>query len=87
MVRLQVESIKPDLTQYKIHDINFVPPADQPIFVEFMVDDDQVEISEGQVVFDLNGLFHLAGIITVESLVVETQYSKDKQKKLRDALT
>lgn len=79
-VKLQVLSLKPDRTQYKGYDVQFIPPEDQPIFVEFDVDGSLAKREDdGSITIKLEGLYEIA-----EEVYAQTQLTYIKHVDIRD---
>ncbi len=61
IVRLALQSMEPDPTQYKTFDFTLTPILDDDVLVEFEIDDKNViESSGGRVVMTADGLCDMA---------------------------
>jgi hypothetical protein len=77
-VKLQVQSLKPDGSDYKGYDIQYIPPEDQPIFVEFDLPSKEVTRNDDKsVVISLPGLYAIAEEIYVATRVAETKAQRN----------
>ena len=88
-VRLEIASLKPEGTQYKHYDVEFRTPYDEPIFVEFELDEDDVSVvvtddGEKETTITLEALYEKIA----EPIHLATKVTRLKTKAARDkALT